>query len=285
MDSSFAMPSSNITMKDQSMANTPYILSPWNNFNKVWTSIMGYPADEFRFVPGKTPMSTFGETVAMIVLYLVVIFGGREFMRNRAPLKLNGLFMIHNFILTAISGSLLVLFIQQLLPTLWRHGLYENICGASGWTPQLVTLYYVCIPGRTSGIFELILNSWTTWSSMLSWLIPFSSWLRRSHWVSQKFRDPCLPLIKNVALLHCYHHPATALLCYTQLIGHTSVSWVPITLNLMVHVVMYWYYFQSARGIRVTWKEWITRLQISQFVIDLGKLRSLLRKEMNRTAS
>jgi hypothetical protein len=104
---------------------------------------MGYPAEKFRFTPGVTPFSTLKETVGIIVVYLVVIFGGREFMRNRPAYKLNGLFMVHNFCLTAISGTLLALFAQQLLPQLWKHGLYENICGADGWTQPLVVLYYV----------------------------------------------------------------------------------------------------------------------------------------------
>lgn len=81
----------------------------------------------------------------MIVLYLVVVFGGREIMRNREPYKLNALFMAHNFMLTSVSGLLLVLFAEQLIPSLWKYGLYDNICGASGWTQPLLVLYYVSL--------------------------------------------------------------------------------------------------------------------------------------------
>jgi hypothetical protein len=74
----------------------------------------------------------------------VIIFGGREFMKNRPAMKLNGLFMIHNFYLTAISAILLALFIEQLASTLYNHGIFYAICDhRGGWTKEMVILYYV----------------------------------------------------------------------------------------------------------------------------------------------
>lgn len=221
-----------------------FSLNPWSTFDQAWTSLLGYPTKDFQFVQGVTPMSTFKETAAGIATYYLVIFGGRELMRNRPAFKFNTLFMLHNFYLTAISGGLLLLFVQQLAPALWKNGLYDGVCGASGWSQNLLVLYY------------------------LNYLTKYLELLDTVFLVVKK---------KPLTFLHTYHHGATALLCYTQLVGQTSVSWVPITLNLAVHVVMYWYYFQSARGVRVWWKQYITMFQITQFVLDLGESISIHR--------
>jgi fatty acid elongase 3 len=216
----------------------PFGIHLWPLFSKAWEAVVGYPAEDFRFRAGETPMSTLKETATFVVIYYTVIFGGREWMRGREPYKLNSLFLIHNLLLTIVSGVLLALFVEELLPTIVRRGIFFTICDrGGGWTQPLVVLYY--------------LNYLTKYIELLDTVFLF---LKK----------------KPLTFLHCYHHGATALLCYTQLIGSTSVSWVVISLNLMVHVVMYWYYFQSARGVKIWWKEWITRLQIIQFVIDLG---------------
>jgi len=217
----------------------PFGVALWPLFERVFTPLVGFKPQDFEFTPGVTPMSTFKVTAISLITYYIVVFGGREIMRGLSAKKLNGLFMIHNFYLTAISGILLALFLEQLIPTLVRHGVFYTICSYDGgWTNKLVILYY--------------LNYLTKFLELLDTVFLF---LKK----------------KPLTFLHTYHHGATALLCYTQLVGHTSVSWVPITLNLMVHVVMYWYYFQSARGIRIWWKRYITVLQITQFVVDLGK--------------
>ena len=89
-------------------------------------------------------MSTFKETAIALLAYYVIIFGGRELMKGRKPFNLNSLFLVHNFYLTAISGILLVLFIEQLLGTVVKNGVFFAICDhKGGWTKELVVLYYV----------------------------------------------------------------------------------------------------------------------------------------------
>jgi fatty acid elongase 3 len=123
----------------------PFGLALWPIFEKVFTPIMGYKPQDFRFEQGVTPVSTFQTTAIVLVSYYIVIFGGREIMRGRKALELNWLFKVHNLYLTLISGTLLVLFAEQLIPTVWRHGVFYAICDRDGgWTDKLVILYYVC---------------------------------------------------------------------------------------------------------------------------------------------
>lgn len=127
--------------------DTPFGVPLWPYFNKAFEAVVGYPADDFKFVAGKTPLSTLKESLIFSIVYYSIIFGGRELMRNREPFKLKALFLIHNFILTSVSGILLVLFLEQLIPTVARHGVFHSICDAEhGWTQPLVVLYYVCCP-------------------------------------------------------------------------------------------------------------------------------------------
>ena len=132
----------------------PFGIELWPIFSQLWESIKGYPAEDFEFVRGETPMSTLSATAFTIVAYYVTVFGGRELMRNQPAMKLNGLFMAHNLLLTLVSGVLLALFIEQLVPTVWRHGIFFAICNRhGGWTKPLVVLYYVRHPYPVTGSF------------------------------------------------------------------------------------------------------------------------------------
>lgn len=123
----------------------PFGVHLWPIFDYGFNAVMGYHTEDFDFKPRVTPMSTMKESAIAIITYYVVIFGGREIMRNRPALKLNLAFMIHNFYLTVISAILLALFVEQLVPTVYNHGIFYAICDVKGgWTPPLVILYYVC---------------------------------------------------------------------------------------------------------------------------------------------
>lgn len=210
----------------------------WEHFDSVVTKITGgrFIPHEFEFVADKLPLSDLKSVAAAITTYYVVIFGGRFLLRNSEPFKLNLLFQLHNLFLTSGSLCLLTLMVEQLIPIVWKNGLYFAICDIGAWTQPMVTLYYI------------------------NYIFKFVEFIDTLFLVLKK---------KKLTFLHTYHHGATALLCFTQLVGTTAISWVPITLNLGVHVLMYFYYLLAASGIRVWWKEWVTRFQILQFVLDI----------------
>jgi fatty acid elongase 3 len=84
--------------------------------------------------PGVTPLSTLPVVATTIATYLGVVFGIKLLQENRAPKKLNALFQIHNLFLTTVSGLLFVLITEELVPIIWKHGVFYSICGEGVWT-------------------------------------------------------------------------------------------------------------------------------------------------------
>ncbi|KAL4398796.1 Fatty acyl-CoA elongase/Polyunsaturated fatty acid specific elongation enzyme [Malassezia pachydermatis] len=204
----------------------------------VPTSVVQWTQPIHNWVPGVTPMSTPKEVFVGAVMYLVIVLGGQQIMRMfpAVPAKYIKLpFFLHNVFLTLGSLLLLLCYLERAVPFWKSQGFHDAVCDGK--------IYYE---------LELlhIINYY------------FKYW---------EFVDTFFLVIKKKKLmfLHVYHHMATAVLCYTQIVAQTPVAWFVISINLAVHVVMYAYYGLSSIGISCPWKKWITTGQITQFVIDL----------------
>ncbi|CDS11440.1 hypothetical protein LRAMOSA03703 [Lichtheimia ramosa] len=220
----------------QFSVDRPFGVYLYDYFDMVYTAIVGKSANDFAFVEGETPLSTTPQVIVGCITYLLIIFGGQFMLRDSPRYHPKFIFQLHNFLLTFVSAALLLLLIEQLIPQLVNHGFYYTICSSEAWTQKHELLYY--------------LNYLVKW-----WELADTVFL-----VLKK---------KKLEFLHYFHHSMTMVLCYTQLVGRTTVSWVPIVLNLTVHVFMYYYYFRTASGHKIWWKQYLTGMQITQFIIDL----------------
>jgi len=206
--------------------------------SQLFTTLSAY-AHNFHWELGVTPFSRALTVVGFIPFYLGVIFGLQWFMKDKKPIKPRLILILHNGFLTLISGALLVAMVLNLVPKLFSKGLRYGICSPFMNTDNsLVFMYYV------------------------NYLIKYYEMLDTVFLVLNK---------KPLKFLHVYHHAATMFLCWTQLVGDTSVQWVPIVLNLSVHVPMYYYYTRLTitPGVKIWWKKYLTTMQITQFVLDL----------------
>ena len=183
--------------------------------------------------------------IAVMIVYYVMVF---VHFRYRRPFEwfsrkfgsaVQLVFVVHNAVLVVLSGVLLALILENLVPRILQHGLMWGICHENAFEQdhRLEFFYYV------------------------NYLLKYYELL-----------DTALLILKGKRLdfLHWYHHSATLFLAFVQLLGRSSVQWIPVTLNLSVHVIMYYYYAHTAVTRKpLWWKRYLTTMQITQFVLDL----------------
>jgi len=215
-------------------------------FGQIFYKIFGWKETEFVFFrsPGSINYNVpFSSTLSVVLLtagYFLSIFSIQQFMKNRKPINLKPLFAVHNILLSFFSLVLLVLLLETLVPIWKNQGLFYSICSMEMFQGDR---------GRRLELYYYINYIFKFYELLDTYFMAFSK--------------------KNLEFLHVYHHSATFWLCFTQLHGNTSVQWFVISLNLFVHVLMYYYYARAAMGVQVWWKKYLTTLQIVQFLLDL----------------
>lgn len=193
---------------------------------------------DWRFQPNITPFSWWPWPVGASCTYFVIVLFLQKTMSTRKGFEIPRFLFFHNTTLCIASLFLAV----------WlTYTLASNLIG--GMTPhQLVCSKQIYDNGHMHMIYYINMF--------------FKVW---------EFLDTFILAIrkKPIGFLHAYHHAATLILTWNQLMEHSAPQWVPIVINLWVHVIMYYYYALSALKIRVWWKKYLTTLQISQFIVDV----------------
>lgn len=193
-----------------------------------------------RFKREGWPATTYTALVVAIVGYLVTIYALREFMKNRKRMELNLVCAAHNFFLSALS---LVMFLGLIFNVykLWKTS-------TDPWND------FLCDSNRR--LADTPLNYWT-----------YIFYLSKYY----ELLDTVIIVLKKRPLifLHVYHHIITMVLVYVMMDNTVAVRWLPSVANCLVHIPMYYYYGMASLGISLWWKKYITKMQISQFVIDV----------------
>jgi len=215
-----------------------------NTFDVVFSSLVGYGPEQFHFqLPDGRPnpdvlFAPLVPVVAVTVVYLVGVFTLPSLLRNREAYSPRILKALHNGALSLGSLVLLLLIVESLLPLL-STGLWNSMCFGDDYPhrKRLLVLYYINFLFKFYELFDTLF---------------------------------LILAKKKVDVLQWYHHAATLWVCYAQLVGRSTTQWVIITLNLIVHVLMYYYFFQTSIGGKVWWKKYLTLLQIVQFVFGIA---------------
>jgi len=197
---------------------------------------------EFVFKVETTSLSHIGYPLTSVILFCFGIPLIQNFMKNRVSPPLKYLILFHNIFL-CVASAFLAFFMMVTLYSFYEHnpseyGAFRIFCGLN-FEDQRGTLTFIYYINYLLKYYELL----------------DTIFLALKH--------------KPLTFLHCYHHPATLVLTWGQLVDSTGIQWLVILLNLYVHTIMYFYYSMSVLRVKMPWKRIVTISQIIQFILDL----------------
>ncbi|NXP92743.1 ELOV5 protein, partial [Passerina amoena] len=206
-----------------------------NSYFDVWLG----PRDPR--VKGWLLLENYTPTFIFSALYLLIVWLGPKYMRNKQPFSCRGILVIYNLGLTLLS----------------LYMFYELVTGVveGGYN-------FFCQDTHSGGEADMKIIRvlwWYYFSKLIEFMDTFFFILRKNN--------------HQITVLHVYHH-ATMLNIWWFV-----MNWVPCghsyfgaTLNSFIHVLMYSYYGLSAvPAMRpyLWWKKYITQGQLIQFVLTI----------------
>jgi len=172
--------------------------------------------------------------IVAISLYILMALLLPKYMKDRKPMQLQSLMLVHNYILSTGSLAATIAVIRELVPmAMHKDPITTLVCDPQGLHSKspLYFWYYV---------FYL--------SKMYEFIDTLILILRKK------------PLI----FLHVYHHIITLALCWCMLDDKMSIQWLSTAANTIIHTFMYYFYACQSLGLDVWWKRYLTKAQIVQ---------------------
>lgn len=194
-----------------------------------------------------------GHVYLIIAAYLAFVFyAGPKMMEKRKPFELKNIISVYNLMQIAWNVYIILLYVE--LTGTKALKAYENVCNpissASSFTPDTTTKL-------VEGMKVYYINKIVDLMDTVFFI------LRKKN--------------SQVTSLHLFHHVTMVISTYVSvMVIREEISAVIATLNAVVHVLMYSYYFMAALGPHMQkylwWKKYLTTFQIGQFLIQLSLL-------------
>ncbi|XP_055038128.1 very long chain fatty acid elongase 2 isoform X1 [Misgurnus anguillicaudatus] len=206
--------------------------------NSILDSLFGERDTRVR---GWLLLDSYTPTFFLTITYLLLIYMGTIYMRNRPAYSLKNVLQLYNFSLTLLSFYMLV----ELISAVW----------SAGYRLQCQGLH----EAGDADIRVAKVLWWYYFSKLIEFLDTIFIVLRKKN--------------SQISFLHVYHHASMFNIWWCVL------NWIPCgqsffgpTLNSFIHILMYSYYGLStipSMHKYLWWKRYLTQAQLVQFVLTI----------------